>query len=51
MNIEKLKKEERKSKTITLRTFPSYSKWMRKNNISPTKVFNETIKELMNKEK
>lgn len=47
MNLKNVKKEERKLKTITVRTFPSYSKWMADNKVSPTKVFNEAIKDLM----
>ena len=50
MEIKKVKKEERKSKTVTVRTFPSYCKWMSENKVSPTKVFNEAVKELMQKE-
>lgn len=49
MEIKDIQKEERKSKTITVRTFPSFSKWMKSNKISPTKAFNESIKELMNR--
>lgn len=51
MNIKNVKKEEQKKVTITLRTFPSYSKWMKENEVSPTKIFNESVKELMNRKK
>ena len=47
MEIKQVQKDEKKSKTITVRTFPTYSKWMKENSVSPTKVFNETLKELM----
>jgi len=49
MEIQDVKKDERKKSNITIRTFPSYSKWMKENNISPTKIFNEAVKELMEK--
>ncbi len=49
MKIEELQKTENKSKIISVRTFPTYCKWMRENKISPTKLFNEAIKELMKK--
>ncbi len=47
MEIKNIKKDDKKNVTVTIRTFGSYSKWMKKNNISPTKVFNEAVKELM----
>lgn len=49
MKIKDIQKEERKTISINLRTFPAYSKWMKDNKISPTKAFNESIKELMTK--
>lgn len=51
MEIKQIQKNENKSKIISVRTFPSYSKWMSKNKISPTKLFNESIDELMQNEK
>ena len=51
MEIKNVKKEERKKVTITLRTYPSYSKWMKENEVSPSKVFNEAVKELIAKKK
>ncbi len=47
MEIKNIQKIERKSIPIGIRTFPSYSEWMKKKNISPTALFNEAIKELM----
>ena len=46
-NIQKTK--ERKSIALALRSYPSYCKWMKDNNISPTALFNEAVKELMKK--
>jgi len=44
---------QRKGKTtvISVRTPMDNSKWLAENNISPTLLFNETIKELRLKEK
>ena len=51
MEIDKVKKteNEKRTKTISIRTFPSFCKWMKDNDVSPSKVFNEAIKELMGK--
>ena len=46
MEIENIKKQEIRSKVITVRTYPSYSEWIKENKISPSKVFNEAVKEL-----
>jgi len=53
MKIEDVKKniKERKSIPISVRTFPSYSKWMKTNEVSPTILFNKAIEELMKKKK
>ncbi len=51
MKIQDVKKQERKGKTITVRTYPSYCKWMKDNEVSPTKAFNQAIKELMDEKK
>ncbi len=40
------KVKERKTTNITVRTFPSTSKWMKENNISPTMLFNKAVEEL-----
>lgn len=47
MEKNQVQKKENRSKIISVRTFPSYSKWMSKNNISPSKIFNLSIEELM----
>lgn len=49
MKIENIRKKERKNISIGIRTFPSYSKWMKENKVSPTALFNEALKELMEK--
>ena len=41
------KRIERKSIQISVRTYPSYSKFMKKENLSPTSIFNLAIEELM----
>jgi len=48
-DIQKRKKEERKSIVISIRTFPSYSQWLREKNISPNALFHKAIEELMEK--
>ena len=50
MKKENIQKKERKSISISIRTYPKYSKWMRDNNVSPNAVFNEAMKELVDKE-
>jgi len=50
MKIEDIQRIERKSIPIGVRTFPSYSEWMKKNNVSPTALFNKAVKELMKEE-
>jgi len=49
MEIENI---QRKAKTtvISVRTTLDNSKWLAKNNLSPTLLFNEAIKELREKE-
>ncbi len=49
MKIKDVKKNsrERKSVPISVITFPSYSKWMKENEVSPTAIFNLAIEELM----
>lgn len=41
---------ERKNIPVNVRTYPSYSKWMKDNKISPTSLFNKAIEELAGKE-
>ena len=47
MEIEKVQKREIKSVNISVRTTKTLSKFMKDNNISPNKVFDEAVKELM----
>ncbi len=49
MKIKEVQKRntERKTIPISIRTYPSYSKWMRENNVSPNAVFDKALKELM----
>jgi hypothetical protein len=49
MEVEKVRKEELRSNKISIRTFPAYCKWMKDNHVSPSKVFNDAIKILMEK--
>ena len=45
------RKTELRKKTITVRTFESYCKFMTKHELSPSKVFNTAIAELIEKTK
>ena len=47
MKIQNIQRIERKNVSIGVRTFTSYSKWMKANKVSPTALFNEAVKELM----
>lgn len=52
MEIQKVKRkprEEVKTIQMSIRTTPTISSWMKDNNISPSRVFAEAIKELMEK--
>ena len=51
MEIKNVKRKKKKPKKvmISLLISPEVSKWMRKENVSPTAVFDEAIKELMAK--
>ena len=54
IDIKKVKKknpEEMKSVRMQIRTTPKISKWMKENHVSPSKVFDHAVKELMKKEK
>jgi len=51
MEIKDLQKREGKIVSISIRTYPSYSKWLKEKNISPNALFDLAIKELMDKEK
>ena len=50
MKKQDVQKKERKSVSISIRTYPKYSKWMRDNKVSPNAVFNEAMKELVDEE-
>lgn len=50
MEIKDIKKRERRSKVMSIRTTAEISEWMRKNNVSPTALFNRAALELMKKE-
>jgi len=49
MKIEEVQKKQRRSVIISVRTFPAFSKWMKVNKISPSKLFNKALEELMEK--
>ena len=51
MEIQNIQRKERKNVPLSIRTYKSYSKFMGKNNISPTALFNEALKELIDKKK
>ena len=51
MELNEIQKKELRSKVITIRTYPSYSSWMKENNVSPSILFNKALEELMNQEK
>ena len=50
MDMKQVQREELRDKVITIRTFNSYSKWMKDNRVRPSKVFNTALKELMKKQ-
>lgn len=53
IELEKVKKkdpEELKSVRVQIRTTPKISKWMKKNKVSPSLVFEKAIEGLMRKE-
>lgn len=47
MKKQDVQKKERKSITISIRTYPAYSKWMKENKVSPNAVFNKAVEELI----
>ncbi len=47
MDINKLKKRETKTVQMAIRTYPSYSKFLKAHKISPTALFQEAVKDLM----
>jgi len=50
MEINELKKSELRKVAISVRTFPSYSLWLKQKNISPSVLFNKCVEELMTKD-
>jgi len=51
MEINELQKLEIKNVAISIRTFSSYSLWLKQKEISPSVLFNKCVEELMRKEK
>lgn len=49
--MKKLRRTELRSEKITIRTFPSYCEWMNKKKLSPSRIFNKAVKDLMEKRK
>lgn len=49
MEIQNIKRKKRKSVLLSIRTYKDYSLWMKDNDVSPTALFNEAVKELMTK--
>ena len=49
MEIKDVQKKERKTIKISIRTYPSFSKWMREKGVSPNAIFDLAVRELMNK--
>jgi hypothetical protein len=48
MKIEDIKKpDEKKTVRLNLVTYPSISKWMKDNKISPNALFDKAVKELI----
>ena len=50
MEIKNIQKKDRKNIPLSIRTYKEYSEFMTKQNISPTAFFNESLKELMEKQ-
>ena len=51
VELKDLQRPELRSTSISVRTFPSYATWMKKNKVSPSRLLNKAIEELMNKGK
>jgi hypothetical protein len=51
MEINELKRPELRKQMISIRTFPSYSKWLKEKDISPSAMFNKCVEELIRKDK
>jgi len=50
MEIQDIQKSELRDVVTTIRTYPSYAQWMKENKVSPSKLFNAALEELMQKE-
>ena len=48
-NVQRKTYPEKKSKHVTIKCSPSDSRWMKKNNVSPSALFNVALDELKNK--
>ena len=46
MEIKNIQRKNRRNVTISIRTTEEYSKFLKEQNISPTALFNEAVKEL-----
>ncbi|KKN39988.1 hypothetical protein LCGC14_0737590 [marine sediment metagenome] len=51
VELKDLERPELRKKIISIRTFPSYAKWLKKHKISPSRLFNKAVVELMQKER
>jgi len=51
MELKEIQKKELREKVITIRTYQSYSDWMKENKVSPSTLFNKALEELMKQEK
>jgi hypothetical protein len=49
MEIQKLKKQETKKEIISVRATKKDKEWIEKNELSPSKIFDEALKEIKNK--
>ncbi len=49
MEIQNIQRKERRNIPLSLKITKKYSEFMKKENISPTALFNEAVKELMQK--
>ena len=50
MELNEIQKKELRSKVITIRTYLSYSIWMKENKVSPSILFNKAVEEMMKQE-
>ena len=50
VELKDLQRKELREASISIRTFPSYTKWLKKNKVSPSILFNKAVEELMGSE-